>query len=261
MLSPELHQRLIHNVECVRAAIGHACARVGRPPDSVRLVAVTKYAPPPVIHALLAAGVADLGENQVQQLTARALTLGADLAGWPEPPAAAPAGPERRPRWHMVGHLQRNKVKLLLPHARIVHSLDSERLARTLQELAERQNVNVDVFVEVNAAAEASKFGVAPAELEPLITVVRALPRLHLRGLMTMAPLDPEPERARPHFARLRALLEQLRSRGVAGPECVHLSMGMSQDYAVAVEEGATVVRVGSALYAGLPPAVLNAGP
>ncbi|MEW6198733.1 MAG: YggS family pyridoxal phosphate-dependent enzyme [Planctomycetota bacterium] len=251
MTATDWTQRLHDNVARVRAHIADACARAGRDPAEVRLVGVTKYVSAPVIRELLAAGVQDVGESRVQQLASRALEIGEPLLDWTS--AAGPAE-TRRPRWHMIGHLQRNKVKALLPHARIVHSLDSDRLADTLETHAAALDATVDAFIEVNVAGEASKQGVPPDEVAALATEVRRHPHLRLRGLMTMAPLDPDPEAARPCFARLRELLERLRGTGAVGAECVHLSMGMSQDYRVAVEEGATLVRVGSALFEGLPP-------
>lgn len=257
MASAPDKERLQENVAGVRQAIADACARAGRDADGVTLVAVTKYVDLPVIQALLAAGVADIGENRVQQLTARAEELGALTGDWPGPaPGGRPdaARPAPRPRWHMVGHLQRNKVKALLPHSSIVHSLDSARLAAEIERVAARLDTPVDALIEINVTGEASKFGVRPAELEAHIAALRPHSHVRLRGLMTMAPFDPDPEHARPHFARLRQLLERLRATGTVGPDCVHLSMGMSQDYAVAVEEGATLVRVGSALYEGFSP-------
>jgi PLP dependent protein len=241
--------RLRENLARVRAAIVAACARAGRNPEDVHLVGVTKYVPVEVLRALLAAGVSDVGENHIQQLAARAQQCSPARFDWPETSDAAAAGP----RWHMLGHVQRNKVKLLLPYARIVHSLDSVRLAHALDEQAQRLAVRVDVFIEVNVTGEASKTGAAPETLPEIARALSACPRLCLRGLMTLTPYDPDPEAARPHFRRLRALRDELRSGALAAPACTHLSMGMSQDYPVAIEEGATFVRVGSALFAGLP--------
>lgn len=235
------------NVAAVRSRIAAAARRAGRTPADIRLVGVTKYVDLPTVRALLAAGVPDLGESRVQQLTARAAELGTAAPGWPDS-AEAPG-----PRWHMIGHLQRNKVRQLLPHARIVHSLDSDRLTDALQQHAADLDLTADVFLEVNVAGEASKDGIGPAAAAALAARIQQLDRLTLRGLMTMAPFDADPETARPVFARLRELLERLRTAGAVGPQCVELSMGMSHDYVVAVEEGATVVRVGSALFTGLP--------
>ncbi len=250
-------QRLTLNVEAVRARIATAAARSRRSPDTVRIVGVTKYAAPAVVAELPTLGICDLGENRVQQLVERAAAAGAAQVGWPSGPARDEAA---RPRWHMIGHLQRNKVRQLLPHCRIVHSVDSERLVQVLEQEAARleaapgaaEPVRVDVLIEVSVSGEASKGGVSPAAAPTLAAVIAGCRHLVLRGLMTMAPLNPDGEAARPIFARLRELLSTLRSAGTVGPSCEHLSMGMSQDYEVAVEEGATLVRIGSALFEGL---------
>jgi PLP dependent protein len=242
-------QQLRENVARVRQIIAAACERSQRDPTDVHLIAVTKYVSPEVLAEVLQAGVTDLGESQVQQLVGRARTCGQARFDWPGPADAALG----QPRWHMIGHLQRNKVKLLLPNARIVHSLDSLHLAETLAQHARRIDTAVDVFIEVNVAGETTKAGASPGAVGALADAVCASGNLRLRGLMTLAPYDPDAQAARPHFARLRELLERLRTAGTVGPACVHLSMGMSQDYAVAVEEGATFVRVGSALFEGLP--------
>lgn len=238
-------ERLRESVRRVRERLAAACARAGRPADAARLVAVTKYVPEAVVAQLLACGVRDLGENQVQQLAARAERLGSAARGLDD------EGPGT-PRWHMIGHLQRNKVRALLPVCRIVHSVDSERLLEELRRRAETLDATVDVLLEVNVAGEASKQGIAPAAAPRLAEAAGRCGRLRVRGLMTMAPLNPDPEAARPHFAALRGLLEALRRSGAVGPECRELSMGMSQDFEVAAEEGATLVRVGSVLFEGV---------
>ena len=255
MASPDSVDRLRENVARVRQAIGMACDRANRDPQSVRLVAVTKYVDLEVVRGLLAAGVTDFGENRVQQLATRATTLGARLDAGQDPLAAATDGgtTSPAPRWHMIGHLQRNKVKAVLPHARIVHSVDSGRLAAEIGKVAAGLDIRVDALIEVNVSGEASKFGVTPDDLPALADSLRTEPHIRLRGLMTMAPFDLDPEHARPYFARLRTVLERLRETGAVDADGVHLSMGMSQDYAVAIEEGATLVRVGSALFEGLP--------
>jgi hypothetical protein len=247
-------EQLRDNLARVRENIANACQRAGREPAAVRLVAVTKYVSPTVLREVVAAGIPDIGESRVQQLVARARELGPSRLDWPDQPEA---GPVQGPRWHMIGHLQRNKVKLLLPHARIVHSLDSVRLAEALDQQAEQLGAVVDAFIEVNLAGEVSKTGIQPEGAQALVEAVNTCRRIRLRGLMTMAPLGPDAEAARPDFARLRELLERLRADRAVPPTCSHLSMGMSQDYTVAVEEGATFVRIGSALFEGL----LGSGP
>jgi pyridoxal phosphate enzyme (YggS family) len=244
----DVNRRLRDNLERVRATIAEACRRSARSPDDVRLVAVTKYVDLEIARTLLEAGVHDLGENRVQQLVSRAEALGAANLGLldTEPPERGV------PRWHMIGHLQRNKVRNLLRYTRILHSLDSLRLAEELEKQAEKQDLTVDAFLEVNVAGEESKSG-APLSGAPAIAdAIMRSAHITLRGLMTMAPFASDPEDARPYFARLRELLEQLRRDGAVGPDCVHLSMGMTIDYAVAIEEGATFVRIGSALFEGI---------
>lgn len=253
MVENDWRQRLRDNVARVRRHIADACRRVGRAPAGVRLVGVTKYAPLEVLRELPAAGIVDLGESHVQQLVARAQACGPAQFDWPDADGDEAAAP--LPRWHMIGHVQRNKVKMLLPHARILHSLDSDRLATALAQHAQQLGVSVDAFIEINVPGEATKTGVAPDDAAPLAEAVARCPHIRLRGLMTMAPYDLNPEASRPHFARLRELLVKLRHQGLVGPDCVHLSMGMSQDYVVAAEEGATFVRVGAALFEGLPSA------
>jgi len=256
-IDPAWAGRLRENLARVRQTIVDACARSGRDPNEVCLVAVTKYVSLPVIRELLAAGVANVGESRVQQLVPRAAAFGSRLDGWPERVAAAGGQPAPAaaapPRWHMIGHLQRNKVRQLLSQARIIHSLDSVRLAAEVDCVAEELDARVDALIEVNVSGEASKYGIEPAKLEVLLELMRAYEHITLRGLMTMAPFDPDPEHARPCFARLRETLARLREIGAAGSQFAHLSMGMTQDYAVAIEEGATLVRVGSALFDGIP--------
>jgi pyridoxal phosphate enzyme (YggS family) len=248
MATSEGIERLRRNLADVRANLAEAARRGGRDPGDVRLVAVTKYVDLDTIRALLDVGVRDLGENRVQQLSDRAQTLGAadfDLL-------TAPRETDALPRWHMIGHLQRNKVKALLKHTRVLHSLDSVRLAREIEKQAAKLDLSVDAFLEFNVAGEQAKSGAAPADAAALAEAVAQCPHIRLHGLMTMPPFDPDPEAARPYFARLRELLEQVRRQGAVRPECLHLSMGMTIDYAVAVEEGATFVRIGSALFEGV---------
>lgn len=250
MDSRTTRDRLLDNVAQVRANIERACRLADRSPDSVRLVVVTKYVDVALVGVLLEAGLGDIGESRVQQLVQRAEALGSskcDLFDAPDSPTA--------PRWHMIGHLQRNKVKTLLRHTRIIHSLDTPRLAEEISNRIEHDEHDrrpADVFLEVNIAGELAKSGASPADALQLAEAIQTLPHLRLRGLMTMAPLVADPEQVRPHFARLRTMLEQMQSQGIVPETCKHLSMGMSNDYAVAIEEGATLVRIGSALFAGL---------
>lgn len=251
-----LHDVIGRNLTHVRERIADACARCGRSVVSVELIAVTKYAPPGAIAALLDLGVSQLGENRVQQLSQRAAEFGSAARGLHEP--APQPGP---PNWHMIGHLQRNKTRALLDSARIVHSLDSIRLADALDAAAEDRGVRVDVFVEVNLSGEAAKTGIAPADVEALIEHLRQRDHLRIAGLMTMAALTPRPDDARPTFAALRKLLESLHQRRMIASDCTELSMGMSHDFEVAIAEGATIIRVGSSLFEGLRPASRSGSP
>jgi pyridoxal phosphate enzyme (YggS family) len=241
----ELRDRLRANLERVGDAITEACGWAGRSAD-VEVVAVTKSVDVPVIRTLLELGITNLGENRVQQLVQRAVEL-----------ASVPGIPQLR--WHMIGHLQRNKVKSLLAHSQVIHSVDSSRLALEIQRQAAAAGLTVEVLIEVNVSGEASKEGIAPAEAENLAREIEGLPNLNLRGLMTMAPLGLDADAARPHFAGLRRLLFELCERGAVGRDCDELSMGMSGDFRVAVEEGATIVRLGSILFEGLGGGLVNA--
>jgi pyridoxal phosphate enzyme (YggS family) len=231
MASPELLQR---NLEAVRARVRAAALRSGRDPGAVTVVAVTKTVGPDVAESLARLGHRDFGENRPQDLVAKREAL-----------AAAPGLPPVR--WHMIGHFQRNKVRRSLPAMDVVHSLDSLPLAETISGEAVRAGrACVPVLVQVNVSGESSKGGFDPSGLGAALERIRGLPALSPVGLMTMAPWSDDPESARPVFRSLRELRDWARSSGyLAGSE---LSMGMSEDFDVAVEEGATVVRVGRAL-------------
>jgi pyridoxal phosphate enzyme (YggS family) len=193
---------------------------------------VTKTVGPEEVRALDALGVHDFGENRVRELVTKAASL-ADIPS----------------RWHMVGHLQRNKVKDLLKYCTFVHSLDSDRLAGEMSRRASVEGLEVELLIEVNLGGEQSKFGVSVEAAEALAAETISLPALRLRGLMTMAPVDDDPEKARPLFAGLRELARKLAADLPPGT-MAELSMGMTQDFEVAVEEGATMIRIGSALFA-----------
>jgi pyridoxal phosphate enzyme (YggS family) len=221
-----------HNLEAVRLRLAAACARSGRDPASVRVVAVTKGFPAEVAMAAVRAGLRDLGENYVQEAREKVRAL-----------------PEAT--WHLVGHLQRNKAREAVRLFPWVHSLDSESLAEELDRRAEQHDRVLQVLVQVNVAGEAQKHGVPPEEAIRLAQAVLRLRRLRLRGLMTIAPLTPDPEGVRWVFRTLRTLRDDLAHRlGAPLPE---LSMGMTDDFEVAVEEGATLVRLGRALFGERP--------
>lgn len=217
----------------VRGRIAAACARAGRRQGDVEIVGVTKHLGPETVREAWEAGIRILGENRVQEAAAKI--------------PAAVSGPE----WHLVGHLQRNKARQALELFEVFHAVDSLRLARHLARLAEESGARPRILLEINVSGESSKFGLRPGEAPAVIEEVLSLRALTLEGLMTMAPFAPDPERARPVFASLRDWRDRWeRDFGVALPR---LSMGMSNDFEVAVEEGATWVRIGTALFGGLP--------
>lgn len=225
-----LLETLKRNVAAVHARMAEACRVADRSPDSVQLIAVTKYAKIEWIEGLISLGLNQFGENRPQQLVER-------QARWPQV------------QWHLIGHLQRNKAKSILEATGLIHSVDSLRLAERLSEVATGR---VPILCEVNVSGEESKDGFPVEDLLSAWDQLIGLPGIDIRGLMTMAPLSDDPESARPVFARLRKLREDLRSRSAEGLALPELSMGMSGDYEVAIQEGATLVRVGSRLFEGL---------
>lgn len=230
-----LAARIAENVAETRQRIATAAARAGRPADAVTLVAVTKYVGVDEIRAVVAAGCQDLAESRPQQLWDRAGAL-ADSAL----------------RWHMVGHLQRNKVRRTLPLVHLVHSVDSLALIEAIDRIAGELAVRSGLLVEVKISGEESKTGLGPEALEPLLEQAARYPNVEIRGLMGMAALEGGPGTARRNFAQLRELRDRLRPRVPEGVSLDELSMGMSGDYEEAILEGATLVRVGSALFAGV---------
>lgn len=241
---------LDRNAQRVRERVAAAAAQSGRRSDDVRIVAVTKSVEPDIARRLLSLGFADFGENRVQQLLTRAELLGGTIM--PLSYCAPLGGP---PRWHMIGHVQRNKVKALLRHVRVAHSLDSLRLAEEFERhlsIADAE-MCLDAFLEINISGEASKGGIPVDQAPKIAEQVSRLSRIRLVGLMTMAPYTATAEETRPVFAELRRLAERMREKGDIPPTCLELSMGMSNDYPVAIEEGATWVRIGSDLFDGLP--------
>ncbi len=235
-LAPAAAAALARNVAGVRARIASAARRAGRDAGAVRLVAAGKYVGPDVLAELARLGVGDVGENRVDALLAKREVLGRAL------------------RWHMIGHLQRNKVRRALPAIDLLHSGDGALLLGLLDaEVARSGRDALDVLLQVNVAGEDSKGGFALDAAADACAAARALPHVRLAGLMTMAPDAEDPEDVRPVFRVLRELRDDLVARGyLVGRE---LSMGMSGDFEVAVEEGATIVRIGRTLYGGLEPA------
>lgn len=224
---------LAANLVQVRRRIAAACERAGRDPASVTLLAVSKGQPPEVVRAAADLGLTLFGENKVQEARAK-----------------IPLCPGRL-HWHLVGHLQTNKARDAVQWFEMIQSVDSLRLAEELQKQAEKAAKTLPVLIEVNVAGEASKFGYRPEQLLAELPALNAFPRLEIRGLMTLAPWTPEPEKVRPVFRRLRELKTECEQR--LGAPLEHLSMGMSGDFEVAIEEGATLVRIGTALFGPRP--------
>lgn len=243
---PSLADRLAD----VRSRIARAAEKSGREAKDVLLVAVTKYAAPDVIRELIKLGVGDLGENRVQQLAQRAAQLG-------EFHGRAVAGGDlslpQRLRWHMVGHLQRNKVKQLLPHVSMIHSVDSLRLAEEIESQLEKTGKKLPVLLQINASEESQKGGVAVGAAIHLADQLATMEHLQIAGVMTMAALDADEKATRLTFSRTREIFDDIRKQQIGGPGFKYLSMGMSNDYEWAIEEGANVVRVGTALFGGKP--------
>jgi hypothetical protein len=217
------------NLNSIRQRIAAACARAGRDADTVTLLAVSKSHPPETIRAVADCGQIFFGENKIQEAKAK-----------------IPLCPGRL-HWHFIGHLQSNKVRDAVELFEMIQGVDSLLLAREISKRAEQSGKTMPVLLEVNVAGEASKFGYAPQKLVAELAELNALPRIEIHGLMAIPPFCPVPEKARPYFQRLRDLKVQLEQQ--FGAPLPHLSMGMSGDFEIAIEEGATMVRIGTALF------------
>jgi PLP dependent protein len=240
MAMTTVEARIAENLARIRDDIEAACRRSGRSADEVLLVGVTKSANLEWIEALLALGVRDLGESRPQQLLERASALEGSR------PAAGPI------RWHLIGHLQRNKVRKVLSVAGCLHSIDSLPLAERIDGLAAELGFRPRLLLEVNVSGEGTKDGFSPDQVRADWEALCGLAHVELAGLMTMAPLGDDTETARTAFRRLRMLRDEL-TAGPGSPPLGDLSMGMSGDFPVAIEEGATMIRIGSSLFDGLP--------
>lgn len=252
----------------VKQRIADATVRSRRRPEEIILVAVTKTAEPEQIRTLLELGHRDFGENRVQRLAQRASMVrewfdrvrvlertgnspdgsraGQILASGKPEGEGTLAGPAR---WHLIGHLQRNKVRRAVEHARLIHSIDSLRLVEDLQAFADRRDRPIDVLIQVNCSGESSKFGCPVPAALPLAEQIDTMVNVRVRGLMTMAPYSDNPEHARPVFSRCFDLFQEIRRVGIAEGRFNLLSMGMTDDFEVAIEEGANIVRVGRAIF------------
>lgn len=224
-------EQLANNLAHVRARIAEAARKVGRDPAEITLVAVSKTKPLELVEMAYNLGVTDFGENRVQEALAKIAQF-------------HPQGL----RWHLIGHVQTNKAGKVVGPFACVHSVDSPHLAQVLSRHAQKQGTRLAILLQVNVSGEASKEGMSPAEAPTLAQQIAALPALQIEGLMTVAPLVDNPEQVRPVFRELRLLRDRLRGE-VPASTWKHLSMGMTDDYTVAIEEGATLVRVGRALF------------
>ena len=242
---------LAERLDEVRGRIADAAAKAKREPGEITLVAVTKTAAPEQVREVLQLGIADLGESRVQVLTQRAAQINEFVQ---RRQAMGEAGTSSLPasvRWHMIGHLQRNKIKAVLPLVSMVHSVDSLRLAEELDGHAAKINKRVAVMLQVNASEEPQKHGVAVGAALHLAEQIDTMPNLQMAGLMTMAPFDADEAKVRQAFSRTREIFEEMRWNKIGGANLKHLSMGMSGDYELAIAEGSTMVRIGTSLFGG----------
>jgi hypothetical protein len=239
---------LAEKVDEIRERIALAATKAKRDPGEITLIAVTKTAAPEQIREVLQLGVIDLGESRVQVLTQRAAQLneffqrrvvhGDGLA-------------PQKIRWHMIGHLQRNKIKSVLPLVHMVHSIDSLRLAEELDIQAAKLDRKIPVLLQVNTSEETTKFGVAVGAAVHLAEQIDSMPNLQMTGLMTMGPLEATEDKLRNVFARAREIFEEMKWHKIGGAGLRHLSMGMSHDFEQAIAEGSTMVRIGTGLFGG----------
>jgi len=233
-------------IQQIRDTINSACARTDRDPDKVKLVVVTKSVTLESVKEVINLGITDFGENRVQQLKKISSEVAEFLDGSTDKPATS-----RNINWHMIGHLQRNKVRQVLPIAVLIHSVDTLRLAEEINTAATKLKSRPKVLLQVNCSNEPQKYGVPVGAAIHLAEQIETLPNLQLVGLMTMAPLTHNKDVVRSCFVRARELFVEMRGERIVGPHFTELSMGMSSDYEIAVEEGATILRIGSAIFAG----------
>ena len=219
------------NLQEVENKIQEACKKANRKREDVTLIAVSKTKPVSALREVYDLGIRHFGENKVQELCEKYPQLPSDI------------------NWHLIGHLQRNKVKNVIGKASLIHSVDSIRLAETIEAEAAKQDLIVDILIEVNVAEEDSKFGVSVTEALPMIEMISKFPHIRIKGLMTIAPFVENAEENRSVFARLRKLSVDIAEKNIDNVSVGILSMGMTNDYQVAIEEGATMVRVGTGIF------------
>ena len=219
------------NLAFVKNKIHDACQESKRKETEITLIAVSKTKPLSMLEVAYQCGCRDFGENKVQELLEKAEVLPKDI------------------RWHMIGHLQRNKVKYIIGKTALIHSVDSVRLAQEISKEAGKKEITVSILIEVNIGSEESKYGVAPEQAEELLREISQLPYLKIEGFMAVAPYTEDAESNRQYFERLRDLSVDIKSKNIDNVYMDVLSMGMSGDYAVAIQEGATMVRVGTGIF------------
>lgn len=222
---------IAENIAQVQKNIEEACKAVNRDPSEVTLISVSKTKPVSMLQEAYDAGSRDFGENKVQEIMDKYPQLPSDI------------------KWHMIGHLQRNKVKYIVDKVELIHSVDSLRLAETIEQEAAKHQVIVPILIEVNVAEEESKFGLKTEEVISLVESVAAFPHIHIKGLMTIAPYVENPEDNREIFRQLKKLSVDIAAKNINNVNMSVLSMGMTGDYQVAVQEGATMVRVGTGIF------------
>ena len=222
---------LAENLKIVEEKICAACKRANRNRDEVTLIAVSKTKPVSMLNEVYHEGIRCFGENKVQELTEKYDRLPEDV------------------RWHLIGHLQRNKVKYIIDKVELIHSVDSIRLAETIEQEAAKRNVIANILIEVNVAEEDSKFGLKVEEVLPIVEEIAKFPHIRIKGLMTIAPYVENPEENRNVFASLQKLSVDIAEKNIDNVSVEILSMGMTNDYEVAIEEGATMVRVGTGIF------------
>ena len=238
--------KISERIKRVKETINCACARVDRDPAEVKLVIVTKSATVKDIKEVIRLGFSELGENRVQQLRKVSAQIAEFLGGENGDSASS-----EKVGWHMVGHLQRNKVRQVLPIVSLIHSVDTLRLAEEINASAPKLSLCPRILLQVNTSGEPQKYGVPVGAATHLAEQIETLPNLKLIGLMTMAPLTHNKDVIRACFVRAKELFVEIRGEKLVGLEFTELSMGMSSDYEIAVEEGATILRIGSAIFAG----------
>lgn len=222
---------IAENLKEVERKIQEACRKTHRSRDEITLIAVSKTKPVSMLKEVYDLGIRDFGENKVQELSEKYPQMPSDMT------------------WHLIGHLQRNKVKQVIDKVTLIHSVDSLRLAETIESEAAKKDIIVNILLEVNVAEEESKFGLKVDEALPVVEQIATFPHVRIKGLMTIAPFVENPEENRPVFARLQKLSVDIAKKNIDNVSVDILSMGMTNDYQVAIEEGATMIRVGTGIF------------